>query len=52
MRKHPMSHILVDSRTALVHHSVLPGIPKDVVATEGRYADACNSYFLSADAFG
>jgi hypothetical protein len=35
MRKHPMSHIVVDSRTTLVHHSVLPGNPKDAVATEG-----------------
>jgi hypothetical protein len=39
MRKHPMSHILIDSQTVLVHHSVLPGI-SETVARGGMLARA------------
>jgi hypothetical protein len=40
MRKHPMSHILIDSQTVLVHHSVLPGIPKRLLPRGGMLTRA------------
>jgi PEGA domain len=40
MRKHPMSHILVDSQTVLVHHFALPGIPKRLLPRGGMLTRA------------
>src|SRR5580704_9254603 len=48
MRTHPMSHILVDSKRVLVHHSLRPTIPLRQLVSEVSHVCACCSHLLAA----